>query len=61
MVASGLCSRWSPFAELHYLKTVDFRQYIFRLGLHFKVCQFTVFMVHNAHFIIVHYELVSSF
>jgi hypothetical protein len=36
-----------PFAEFNCLKAVDLSQYIFRLGFHFKICQFTILMIHD--------------
>ena len=33
------------------LQTLNLSQYVFRLGLHFKVCQFTVLVVYNTHLV----------
>ena len=51
-VSPGFCSRWLLFIEFNFLKTLDFSQYIFRLGFHLKVCQIAAFMIYDTHLVL---------
>ena len=49
---SGSLFTWLPLAEFDGLKTLDFSQYIFRFGFHFKVCQVTVRMIYDTQLVL---------
>ncbi len=52
LVVTDLTHKASPFGYLTCVQTLDFSQYIFRLGFHFKVCQFTVLMIHDTQLVL---------